>query len=139
MLNYVYVGTSGLTVATRFYDAVLAPLGMRRCITGDAERDRIAAGWGVFDQRGTRELTFWLGRPSHEKAAASGSGTTVVFRAASRQQVDEFHAAVLAHGGSSEGPPGMRQYCDPDFYAAYVRDLDENKLVAYCRRIARRH
>jgi len=46
MLTYVYFGTNDLERATRFYDAVLAPLGMQRRITGDADWDRISSGWG---------------------------------------------------------------------------------------------
>jgi predicted lactoylglutathione lyase len=48
-------------------------------------------------------------------------------------QVDEFHAAALAHGGASEGAPGLRLLYNPDFYAAYVRDPDGNKLAVVCR------
>jgi hypothetical protein len=44
-----------------------------------------------------------------------------------------FHAAALAHGGRCEGPPGIRLQYNPDFYAAYVRDPDGNKLAAVCR------
>jgi hypothetical protein len=49
MLRYVYFGTNNLEKAVAFYTATLAPLGMERCITGDAEWDRIAAGWGVYE------------------------------------------------------------------------------------------
>ena len=48
-------------------------------------------------------------------------------------QVRDFHAAALAHGGRSEGEPGLRPHYNPDFYAAYVRDPDGNKLAAVCR------
>jgi catechol 2,3-dioxygenase-like lactoylglutathione lyase family enzyme len=48
--------------------------------------------------------------------------------------VDHFHAAALAHGGTSEGGPGFRVQYEPDFYAAYVRDPDGNKLAAVYRR-----
>src|ERR1700729_3402682 len=58
MLSYVYFGTNDLARATRFYDAVLAPLGMQRCRTGDAAWDRVAAGWGLYEH-GLRELAFW--------------------------------------------------------------------------------
>jgi catechol 2,3-dioxygenase-like lactoylglutathione lyase family enzyme len=44
MLTYVYFGTNDLARAIAFYNAALAPLGMQRCITGDAEWDRVAAG-----------------------------------------------------------------------------------------------
>jgi hypothetical protein len=50
-----------------------------------------------------------------------------------RDMVDDFHAAALANGGSSEGAPGLRLHYGPDFCAAYVRDLDGNKLAAVCR------
>ena len=47
--------------------------------------------------------------------------------------MDEFHAAALAHGGTDEGAPGIRPF-HPDFYAAFVRDLDGNKLSIVCER-----
>ena len=49
------------------------------------------------------------------------------------KEVDDFHAAALAHGGKSDGPPGLRLHYNPDFYAAYVRDPDGNKICALCR------
>jgi len=57
----------------------------------------------------------------------------VALSARSWREVDEFHAAALAHGGSSEGAPGLRLRYNPDFYAAYVRDPDGNKLAVVCR------
>ena len=47
--------------------------------------------------------------------------------------MEEFHAQALAQGGTSEGAPGLRPHYDADFYAAYVRDPDGNKLAAVCR------
>jgi hypothetical protein len=45
--------------------------------------------------------------------------------------VDAFHAAALAAGGVDEGAPGLRPF-HANFYAAYVRDPDGNKLSAVC-------
>ena len=117
MLSYVYLGTKDLARATAFYDAVLAPLGMQRCITHDAEWDQVSAGWGTYEDEGARELALWVGKPFNQLPATT----------------DEFHAAALAHGGISDGAPGLRTHYNPDFYAAYVRDLDGNKLAAVCR------
>jgi catechol 2,3-dioxygenase-like lactoylglutathione lyase family enzyme len=133
MLSYVYFGTNDLARAIAFYDATLSPLGMKRCITGDAEWDRVAAGWGTYEDGGARELGFWIGTPYNQQPATVGNGSMVAFRAHSRQEVDRFHAAALAHGGACDGAPGLRLHYAADFYAAYVRDPDGNKVAAVCR------
>jgi catechol 2,3-dioxygenase-like lactoylglutathione lyase family enzyme len=133
MLSYVYFGTNDLGGATRFYDAVLVPLGMPRCVTGDPDWDRVAAGWGIYEDGGARELGFWIGTPFNQQPAAAGNGSMVAFSARSWKAVDDFHAAALVHGGRCDGAPGLRLHYSPDFYAAYVRDPDGNKLAAVCR------
>jgi catechol 2,3-dioxygenase-like lactoylglutathione lyase family enzyme len=133
MLSYVYLGTNDLERATAFYDAVLAPLGMQRCRTHDAEWDRVSAGWGTYEDDGARELALWVGKPFNQLPATTGNGTMIAFSARSWKAVDDFHAAALAHGGTCDGAPGLRTHYNPDFYAAYVRDLDGNKLAAVCR------
>ena len=71
---------------------------------------------------------FWAQLPDGGEAIA-GNGTHVAFIAPSREAVDRFHAAALAAGGSDAGAPGPRDYT-PDYYAAFVRDPDGNKLEA---------
>jgi catechol 2,3-dioxygenase-like lactoylglutathione lyase family enzyme len=133
MLSYVYFGTNNLERATRFYDATLTPLGMPRCVTRDPEWDLIAAGWGIYEDGGARELGFWIGTPFNQQTATTGNGSMVAFSARSWTAVNEFHAAALANGGSCDGAPGLRLRYSPDFYAAYVRDPDGNKIAAVCR------
>jgi catechol 2,3-dioxygenase-like lactoylglutathione lyase family enzyme len=133
MLTYICLGTNDLERATAFYDATLAALGLQRCSTGDPDLDRISAGWGTYEDGGARELSLWVGRPFDQQPATIGNGTMVALRAASWKAVDDFHAAALANGGKSEGAPGLRLHYNPDFYAAYVRDPDGNKLAAVCR------
>ncbi len=133
MLSYVYFGTNQLERAKTFYDAVFETLGMQRCVTGDAAWDQISAGWGIYDNDGTRELAFWIGTPFDGRAATAGNGTMAAFIARSWHAVDAFYSAALALGGTCDGPPGLRPQYNPDFYAAYVRDLDGNKLAAVCR------
>jgi predicted lactoylglutathione lyase len=62
----------------------------------------------------------------------------VALHARSWREVDAFFAAAIANGGSSEGEPGLRSHYNPDFYAAYVRDPDGNKLAAVCRGLTAR-
>ncbi len=133
MLAYVYFGTNNLERAIAFYSAALGPLGMKRCVTHDPAWDRVAAGWGTYEDDGARELAFWVGTPFDREPASVGNGSMVAFSAQSWKAVDEFHAAALANGGRCDGPPGLRLNYAPDFYAAYVRDPDGNKLAAVCR------
>ena len=126
MFSYVSLGTRDLARAMPFYDAVLAPLGHARIDDSDPE-DRSAA-WGL-DDPGPH---LWVTEPFDGAAASAGNGTMVSFLAPSRAAVDAFHAAALANGGVDEGSPGLRPQYGPQFYAAYVRDPDGNKLNAVC-------
>ena len=133
MFAYVCLGSSDLARSARFYDAVLGALGLQRCDTsGEPEWDGWI-GWGRYENHGQVELALWLCQPFNGEPASAGNGTMVALRASSWRQVDEFHAAALANGGRSEGAPGLRPQYNPDFYAAYVRDPDGNKLAAVCR------
>jgi catechol 2,3-dioxygenase-like lactoylglutathione lyase family enzyme len=137
MLSYVYFGTNDLERAIRFYDATLTPLGVPRCVTNNPEWDGDVAGWGIYEDGGVRELAFWIGKPLNQRPATTGNGSMVAFNAPSWKAVDEFYNAALANGGSSEGAPGLRLHYAADFYAAYVRDPDSNKLAAVCRGITK--
>ena len=120
MFSHATIGANDYAVAKAFYDATLAPLGIR-CF-----QEWPDAGWAGFKAKGDMQ-TFWLCRPQNGEAAAPGNGTMTAFLAADTDAVHAAHAAALAHGGSCEGPPGPRpQY--GDFYAAYVRDPEGNKL-----------
>jgi hypothetical protein len=94
MLTYVYFGTNDLERAARFYDITLAPLGLQRCITGDPAWDRISIRWGTYEDRGARELAFWVGTPFNQRLATPGNGTMVAFRARSWKEVEDFYAAA---------------------------------------------
>ena len=133
MLSYVYLGTNDLERAIRFYNATLGALGLQRCITNDPEWDKTAAGWGTYEDGGARELALWVGKPLDQKPASAGNGVMVAFRARSWKEIDDFHAAALTNGGTSDRAPSLRLHYAPDFYAAYVRDSDGNKIAAVCR------
>jgi catechol 2,3-dioxygenase-like lactoylglutathione lyase family enzyme len=58
----------------------------------------------------------------------------VAFIVQERAKVDAFYEAALANGGTDEGPPGPRPQYHPNYYGAYVRDPDGNKIQAVCHR-----
>jgi predicted lactoylglutathione lyase len=58
------------------------------------------------------------------------SGAHVALRARSTALVDAFHAAALAAGGTSDGAPHLRPQHGDGYYAAFIRDLDGNRIEA---------
>ena len=133
MFTYVCLGTNNLARATAFYDATLAALGLARCDVSGESNWNGWVGWGTYEDHGRKEIALWLCPPFDGKPPTPGNGVMVALQAKSWKEVDQFHAAALANGGTSEGAPGLRLRYDPDFYAAYIRDPDGNKLAAICR------
>jgi len=122
IFTHVAVGTNDLAKARAFYDSVLAPLGYKRLKDfGDG-----GSCWGQTTEE------FMVLKPADGKPATFANGGTVSFEAPSRAAVAAFHKAALAAGGKDEGAVGPRGFW-PNAYAGYVRDLDGNKLAAYCR------
>ncbi len=135
MFAYVCLGSNNLERSAVFYDATLAVLGYRRCDTS-AESDTSWngwLGWGLYAEEGAVQDALWVCTPFNGASATAGNGAMVALWAKTWREVDAFHAAALAHGGTSEGDPGLRLAYNPDFYAAYVRDPDGNKLAVVCR------
>jgi len=133
MLSHFCLGTNDPEGTARFYDAVLGALGLPRCEGAEEGGEQQWRGWRVYGSEPDRQITLWVCRPFDGRAASAGNGTMIAFDAHSWSEVDRFHAAALAHGGSSEGAPGLRLRYNSDIYAAYVRDPDGNKLAAVCR------
>jgi catechol 2,3-dioxygenase-like lactoylglutathione lyase family enzyme len=128
MFSHVTLGTDDIHRAVAFYDVALAPLGLTR---QEADLDQGWAGWATAADPARR---FWVMRPLDGQPATVGNGVTIAFEAPDRPSVDAFHAAALAAGGRDEGGPGLRPHYHVDFYAAYVRDPDGNKLCCVCHR-----
>lgn len=119
MFNHVMVGSNDISRSRAFYDAVLAPMGLR-----SEPIEQVAA---YRSEHGN----FVAIKPRDGKLATISNGATVGFRAASPAAVDAFHAAGLANGGTCEGPPGVREESPGRMYGAYLRDPDGNKICAF--------
>jgi catechol 2,3-dioxygenase-like lactoylglutathione lyase family enzyme len=70
-----------------------------------------------------KNTDFWIARKDVVEP------THLAFEAASRAQVEAFHAAALAAGAKDNGGPGYREY-SPGYYAAFVRDPDGHNIEA---------
>jgi catechol 2,3-dioxygenase-like lactoylglutathione lyase family enzyme len=119
MLHHVSLGTNDLDRARAFYDPVLAVVGLRFLHS----QQSLNYGASTFMVSLTRPLD---GQP-----ATPGNGVHVAFYAGTRAMVEEFYRVALAYGGTSDGEPGLRPQYDPNYYAAFVRDPDGNKLEAF--------
>lgn len=124
MFSHVTVGCDDLDAAGRFYDALLAPLGLvRREVKADGGPPALC--WVVHERTLPR---FYVYRPLDGRAANPGNGAMTAFLARSPAEVDAAHAAGLAAGGSGEGAPGERPNYGAGYYGAYLRDPGGNKL-----------
>ena len=123
MFSHIMIGTNDLDRAKTFYDAVLGTLGVA---PGFVDRHRI---WWR-----TPAGVFSVSKPIDGQPATVGNGSTFGFACSSPEQADAWHAAGLAHGGSTcEDPPGVREGASGKLYLAYLRDPDGNKLCGLYR------
>ena len=123
MFSHVMVGVNDLDVSRKFYDALLGTVGVG---PGVANKNR----YFYRSPNGT----FGITTPINGEPATHGNGSTFGFNMASTEQVDAFHAAGIANGGTTcEDPPGFRDGAAGKLYLAYVRDPDGNKLCALYR------
>jgi catechol 2,3-dioxygenase-like lactoylglutathione lyase family enzyme len=128
MFSHVMVGSIDIERSKRFYDAVLGVLG-----AAEAMRNQNKTGQTRLFYR-HEGSTFCVSEPINGESATCANGATVGFKCVSPEQLQQFHATALAHGGTSiEEPPGPRDGAAGSVYLAYVRDPDGNKLCALHR------
>jgi catechol 2,3-dioxygenase-like lactoylglutathione lyase family enzyme len=112
VVDHLDLHASDLRESVRFYETVLAPLGIPK----------------LYEREDSACFT-------HVNVVAASPPTTelhLCFWAESREQVDAFHAAGVAAGFRSNGEPGYRDY-DAGYYAAYLLDPDGNNIEALYR------
>jgi catechol 2,3-dioxygenase-like lactoylglutathione lyase family enzyme len=120
MIGYVTVGTNKFDEAAAFYDALFGALGAGRVFDTDT-----FIAWST----GPAAPAFSIAKPYDGAAATVGNGVMIAIAMDAPEKVDAFYARALELGGTDEGAPGARS---ENFYAGYFRDLDGNKLNAFC-------
>lgn len=120
MIGYITLGTNRFDEAAKFYDELLAVINAGRFMESNT-----FIAWATGPQSPAISIT----RPYDGKEATVGNGVMVAIVMASPELVDAMHAKALELGGTDEGAPGPR---GDNFYAGYFRDLDGNKLNAFC-------
>ncbi len=119
MIDHVSIAVRDLKASARFYESLLAPLGMTR-----------VRQWPKSVGFGKTYPEFWLNERAQLKPLPADTGAHICLRAPDTKAVDAFYAAALAAGAQSDGAPGTRQEYSPHYYAAFIRDWDGNRIEA---------
>jgi catechol 2,3-dioxygenase-like lactoylglutathione lyase family enzyme len=123
VIDHIGFEVGDLEHSSRFYDAVLYPLGARRMVQSEH-----AVAYGVNGPQ------VWIvNRPGPPRVPGSGYGH-LALQASGKAAVDAAYAGGLANGGSDDGPPGMRPQYGRRYYAAYLRDPDGLRVEVVSRR-----
>jgi catechol 2,3-dioxygenase-like lactoylglutathione lyase family enzyme len=126
VIDHVSIYTTHYDAAKRFYLAALAPL-------GSSLRHELTTTWDPeFPTRrmcafGPTRPVFWV-----IEVREPATPRHTAFSAASRAQVDAYHAAALGAGGRDNGAPGVRAIYHPTYYGGFVLDPDGNNTEAVC-------
>ena len=121
-VDHVKIPCTDLGASRTFYSTALAPFGYKLVYDGES-----SLGFGIGDGGDDDEpFALELGEPPRVR-------THIAFTADSTEQVDDFHAAALAAGGTDNGAPGERPY-GACYYAAFVLDPDGDNIEAVYHR-----
>ncbi len=126
MLSHIVIGITGFERAFAFYSPLMATLGLQLKFSDGGK------GWAGWVGADAPRPLFVIAQPFDGHPAQAGNGQMTALLAPTRAAVDQAHAIALAHGGACEGPPGLRPHYHPDYYGAYFRDPDGNKLCICC-------
>jgi catechol 2,3-dioxygenase-like lactoylglutathione lyase family enzyme len=122
LFSHIFLGVSDFERALTFYRAVLPSLELEERF---CDPSRPWAGWQSAQQ--PRPL-FLIGKPFDGNDHHAGNGQMVAFLASNKAVVDEVYAIALHSGGATEGQPGLRPEYHPNYYGAYFRDTEGNKI-----------
>ena len=123
MIGYVMIGTNDLDQGARFYDVLLAPLGLVQVARVET--------YAAYAPKAAKDvIEFYITTPFDQGPATSGNGTMIALAAPTMQALEQFHSLGLQNGGSDEGAPGPREEGSAICYA-YIHDADGNKICAF--------
>jgi catechol 2,3-dioxygenase-like lactoylglutathione lyase family enzyme len=114
VVDHLDLHASRFSESVRFYETVLAPLGIPK----------------LYQRKGEACFTHVNVVDAHPPTA----NLHLCFYARSKTEVDLFHAAGVEAGFESNGAPDYRDYAR-GYYAAYLLDPDGNNVEALYRDI----
>lgn len=122
MFDHLGFEVRNLAKSRKFYEAVLAPLGVK--VISDL-KEYGTVGFGVDRPQ------FWLG------AGQPSTGEDefhLCFAAKSRAAVRSFYETAIKAGGRDNGKPGLRPEYHEHYYGAFILDFDGYNIEACCHK-----
>jgi catechol 2,3-dioxygenase-like lactoylglutathione lyase family enzyme len=119
LIHHVSLGTNDIERAKAFYDPLMSLIGFRLIKVSDT-----SIHYGASD------IVFSLETPMDGLPATAGNGVHIAFQTPDRETVRRFYKTAIDNGGADEGAPGIREKYNANYYGAFVRDLDGNKIEA---------
>lgn len=126
MISHVFIGITDFPRALAFYAPVLESLGLVLKFSDPAKP------WAAWVSPTAPRPLLLIGTPFDGAAARPGNGQMLALLAPTRAAVDQCHATALRLGAQCEGAPGLRPHYHADYYGAYFRDADGNKIGVCC-------
>lgn len=120
MIGYVTIGVSDMEKAKAFYTELLSGMGAKLLL----DMGRIAFIGESMKGPSLAVCTPFDGEPSHP-----GNGNMLAFWPGSKEAVDSYYHKAIELGATSDGEPGQR--IEDQFYGAYLKDQDGNKMAFY--------
>lgn len=125
VIDHVGLRAADLPTSRRMYEAALTELGFSVVGDGAFEGD----AYVLFGRPGSDDFSLHAvgSRPGRDRVT---TGAHVAFVAPDEGAVDRWHDAAVRHGGTDNGPPGLRPEYSGRYYAAFVLDPDGNNVEA---------
>jgi catechol 2,3-dioxygenase-like lactoylglutathione lyase family enzyme len=127
LIDHIGLSVADYPKAKAFYDVVMPTIGAS-CVmavtAAETGGSYEGAGYGM-----NGKPSFWIGTGGQTQGSLH-----IAFVAESRAAVDAFYAAALAAGARDNGPPGIRAHYHPNYYGAFVLDLDGHNIEAVCHK-----
>ena len=121
-LDHISLSVEDYARAKAFYLKALAPLGITLMMEFPEPGDRNHGGFGAEGKP-----FFWISSGGRQTPP-----THIAFGVETRAEVDAFHKAALAAGGTDNGAPGIRAMYHPSYYGAFALDPEGHNIEAVC-------
>lgn len=128
MIDHLGISVRDHAASKAFYLKALAPLGIG--VVMNVSKEETGAASDFTGMGSENKPFFWISQ------GTVAEGMHLCFSAKTRAEVDAFYQAAIAAGARDNGAPGIRAHYHPNYYGAFVIDLNGVNLEAVCHKPA---